>query len=239
MGEERDKNIRHPRPAHVVMALFCSPNSQLSRDFFSFRRLKFFKSKINSTAISNGQSPFLAREIWTARVWKSTAKKEERHKKKKRGGGRAWMLLSLATCWCVVNRSQTTHTHTHNWLAVATATIEAGLLCVQEQHPVCVTATPSFLLSSSSLLCLCVSVLCCWALMYVFICELYYIARVCEWIWLYITVRGSSSSTTRVNWMDFFGGVNLIEKKTQNGPNTISQIFRSLLFYFSDRLKCV
>jgi hypothetical protein len=54
-----------------------------------------------------------------------------------------------------------THTHTHNWLAVATATIEAGLLCVQEQHPVCVTATPSFLLSSSSLLCLCVSVLCC------------------------------------------------------------------------------
>jgi hypothetical protein len=63
MGEERDKNIRHPRPAHVVMALFCSPNSQLSRDFFSFRRLKFFKSKINSTAISNGQSPFLAREI--------------------------------------------------------------------------------------------------------------------------------------------------------------------------------
>ncbi len=66
MGEERDKNIRHPRPAHVVMAFFFS-YSQLSRDFFLFRRLKFFKSKINSTAISNGQSPFLSREIWTGK----------------------------------------------------------------------------------------------------------------------------------------------------------------------------
>jgi hypothetical protein len=63
MGEERDKNIRHPRPAHVVMALFFPPIHNYPEIFFLFRRLKFFKSKINSTAISNGQSPFLAREI--------------------------------------------------------------------------------------------------------------------------------------------------------------------------------
>lgn len=42
MGEERDKNIRHPRPAHVVMALFCSPNSQLSRDFFLISASQIF-----------------------------------------------------------------------------------------------------------------------------------------------------------------------------------------------------
>lgn len=242
MGEERDKNIRHPRPAHDVKAFFLFPYSQLSRDFFLFRRLKFFKSKINSTAISNGQSPFLAREIWTARVWKSTAKKEERQKKKKkRGGGRGreccchWRRVGA---WWTDHRQ---HTHTHNWLlAVATATIEAGLLCVQEQHPVCVTATPSFLLSSSSLLCLCVSVLCCWALMYVFICELYYIARVCEWIWLYITVRSSSSSsTTRVNWMDFLWGGWILLKKHKTDPTQSAKSFGPSFFYFSDRLKCV
>jgi hypothetical protein len=45
MGEERDKNIRHPRPAHVVMALFCSPNSQLSRDFFLILASQIFLIK--------------------------------------------------------------------------------------------------------------------------------------------------------------------------------------------------
>lgn len=164
MGEERDKNIRHPRPAHVVMALFfffCSPIHNYPEIFSYFGVSNFLKSKINSTAISNGQSPFLAREIWTARVWKSTAKKEERQKKKKkRGGGWGreccchWRRVGA---WWTDHRQ---HTHTHNWLAVATATIEAGLLCVQEQHPVCVWLRLLLFYYRHLLFCVCVCLSC-------------------------------------------------------------------------------
>jgi hypothetical protein len=62
----------------------------------------------------------------------------------------------------VLVRGEPITDNTHTQLAGSSnGNNRAGLLCVQEQHPVCVTATPSFLLSSSSLLYVCVSVLCC------------------------------------------------------------------------------